>query len=193
MLFINMVCLTVALAPSETVNQNWIFLGLIQINKSYLLSFDRYDHMNAVLKVAILGPPVRLFQRWPPTGRRMVGVKRGIGYAIQNESHFWDILVSRCRIGHRHMARDGHGLPKVLFRPVMPYLSMPCRWATCETALLHFQGWPACKAGGLGPSSNPLDTPLRTPMKSVITWGQPDVIFRISRIRISVRNEKFFG
>jgi hypothetical protein len=37
------------------------------------------------------------------------------------------------------MARDDHELPKVLPRPAMPEHSMPCRWATPETAA----GWAA--------------------------------------------------
>jgi hypothetical protein len=44
------------------------------------------------------------------------------------------------------MARGCHGLPKVLPWPAMPYPSTPCR------------------AGGLQPSSTPLDTPRRTPI-----------------------------
>jgi hypothetical protein len=39
----------------------------------------------------------------------------------------------------------GQGLPKISFGPAMPNLSMPCGWATPETALQSFQGWPACK------------------------------------------------
>jgi hypothetical protein len=38
------------------------------------------------------------------------------------------------------MVRGGHGLPKVSPGPAMPYPSMPCRWATPETA---------CFRGGL--------------------------------------------
>jgi hypothetical protein len=37
-------------------------------------------------------------------------------------------------MGHRHMARGGHGLPKVLSGPAMPEPSMPCGRATPETA-----------------------------------------------------------
>jgi hypothetical protein len=65
---------------------------------------------------------------------------------------------------HGHMARGGHRLPKFSPRPAMPFPSTPCGRATLETALQLFQGLPACKAGGLRPSSTPLDTPRRTPM-----------------------------
>jgi hypothetical protein len=46
----------------------------------------------------------------------------------------------------------------------MPYPSMPCRRATPEAALRPFQGWPTRKAGGLQPSSTPLDTSHRSPL-----------------------------
>jgi hypothetical protein len=64
------------------------------------------------------------------------------------------------------MARDGHGLPKVSSRLAMSYLSTSCRWASPETALPPFQGWPACRAGCLRPSSTSLDTPSRTTMST---------------------------
>jgi hypothetical protein len=67
---------------------------------------------------------------------------------------------------HGRMARDGKGFFKVLPRPVMFYPSMPCWRATPETALQPFQGWPACRAGGLGPFSTPLDIPCHTPIYS---------------------------
>jgi hypothetical protein len=44
--------------------------------------------------------------------------------------------------------------------PPCPTLSMPCEQATPA-----FQGWPACKASGLRPSSIPLETPRRTPSR----------------------------
>jgi hypothetical protein len=62
------------------------------------------------------------------------------------------------------MARGGHRLPKVLSGPVMPYLCMPCEWATPKTSLRTFEGWPARKAGGQRASFTPLDTPYCTPM-----------------------------
>jgi hypothetical protein len=64
---------------------------------------------------------------------------------------------------HGRMARGGYGLPKVSPEPAMPNPSTPCRQATPETALQPFQGRYACRAGGLRPSSTPLDTPRRTP------------------------------
>jgi hypothetical protein len=54
----------------------------------------------------------------------------------------------------------------------MPYPSTPCGRATPETAIRPFQGWPARRAGGLQPSSTPLDTPRRTPM--VFGHHEPD-------------------
>jgi hypothetical protein len=48
-------------------------------------------------------------------------------------------------------------------RHALPFCT-PCRRATPDTALWPFQGWPACKAGGLRPSSTSLETPRRTPV-----------------------------
>jgi hypothetical protein len=62
------------------------------------------------------------------------------------------------------MTRGGRGLPEVSLGPAMPNTYTPCRWATPETALCPFQGWPAHRAGGLRPSSTPFDTPRRTPL-----------------------------
>jgi hypothetical protein len=62
------------------------------------------------------------------------------------------------------MTWGGNGLPKVLFVPIMAYLSMPCGRATPEMALQPFQEWPARRAGGLQPSSTHLETPRCTPM-----------------------------
>jgi hypothetical protein len=66
---------------------------------------------------------------------------------------------------HGRMARGGHGLPKVSPVPAMPYPSLPCGWATTETALQPFLAWPTHRAGGLRSSSTPLDNPRRTPMR----------------------------
>jgi hypothetical protein len=44
----------------------------------------------------------------------------------------------------------------------MPNPYMPCGRTTPQTALRLFGGWPAHRAGGLRPSSSPLDTPSRT-------------------------------
>jgi hypothetical protein len=46
--------------------------------------------------------------------------------------------------------------------------STPCGRVTPETALRLFQGWPAHRAGGVRPSSTPLDTLRRTPMPSTL-------------------------
>jgi hypothetical protein len=47
--------------------------------------------------------------------------------------------------------------------PPMPHSSTPCRWATPETTLWPFQGWPAHIVVGQQPSSTHLDSPRRTP------------------------------
>jgi hypothetical protein len=65
---------------------------------------------------------------------------------------------------HGRLVRGGHGLPKVSPSFGMPNPSTPCGWATPETALQPFQGWPALRAGSLRPSSTLLDTPRPTPM-----------------------------
>jgi hypothetical protein len=46
--------------------------------------------------------------------------------------------------------------------PAKPNPYTPCGRATPQTALRPFGGWPARRAGGLRPSSSPLDTPSRT-------------------------------
>jgi hypothetical protein len=69
------------------------------------------------------------------------------------------------------MERDGHGLPKVSPGPTMPYPATPSGRATPKMVLQPFQGWPPCKAGGLRPSSTPLDTPRRTPMLKIAVQG----------------------
>jgi hypothetical protein len=68
----------------------------------------------------------------------------------------------RARLLQARMARGIHRLPKVSLGPAMPYPSTPFGRATPKTALQPFLGWPACRAGGLRPSSTPLDTPRRT-------------------------------
>jgi hypothetical protein len=69
------------------------------------------------------------------------------------------------------MAKGGHGLPKVSAGLTLPNLSAPYWQAMPETALWPFQGWLACKAGGLQPSFTILDTPRRTPMSVYIPDG----------------------
>jgi hypothetical protein len=56
-------------------------------------------------------------------------------------------------MGVSRMARGGHGLPKELLGPAMPYPCTLCHWATPETAFWEFQRWPARRVGGLRPSS----------------------------------------
>jgi hypothetical protein len=73
-------------------------------------------------------------------------------------------------------ARTGrgiHGLPKVSCGPVMPDPYTP------------FGGWPARRAGGLRPSSFPLDTPSRTGLPV----GRRQVIHPQSRCRMKVNND----
>jgi hypothetical protein len=77
-------------------------------------------------------------------------------------------LNPRLSWNHRRMARGG--LFKVLPRPAMPNPCTPCWQSIPETALWSFQGWLACRVGGLRPSSDPLDTPCRTPMLVGKTW-----------------------
>jgi hypothetical protein len=61
----------------------------------------------------------------------------------------------------------------------MPNPYTPCGQATPQTALQPFGGWPACRAGGLWPSSSPLDTPSRTGLLMTIhspstqSWNPP--------------------
>jgi hypothetical protein len=62
------------------------------------------------------------------------------------------------------MARACHGLPKVLLGSAMRHASTPWGRATPKVALQLFQGWPACRAGNLRPSSTTLDTPRRMSM-----------------------------
>jgi hypothetical protein len=72
------------------------------------------------------------------------------------------IMKYRNLAKHGPMARSGHGLPKVLFRPSMPYPSTLCGQATPEM-------WPAHRAGGMRLSSTSLDTPRCTPMNPAKT------------------------
>jgi hypothetical protein len=79
------------------------------------------------------------------------------------------------------MAMGIHGLPKVSPGPAMPDPSTPCGRATPETALHQFLVWPDRKAGGLRPSSTPLDTPRRTGLnkhKWQLQWNLTYWLFR---------------
>jgi hypothetical protein len=80
---------------------------------------------------------------------------------------FFVVCFSLDRVHGRdlgRMARGGHELPKVSTGLAIPYPSTFCEQATPEMALWTFQGWPACRAGGLRPSLTPLVTPHLTPM-----------------------------
>jgi hypothetical protein len=78
---------------------------------------------------------------------------------------FWITVRRFCEkwnhdtIGVCQAVASGHGLPKVLHRPAMPDPFTPCGRAISETASRPFQGWPTHRAGGLQPSSIPLETP----------------------------------
>jgi hypothetical protein len=76
--------------------------------------------------------------------------------------HLWCLLPSRTYIvtpRQSRIAKGIHGLLKVSPGSYLPDPSMPCWRATPEMALQPFMGWLACRAGGLQPSSTPLDTP----------------------------------
>jgi hypothetical protein len=62
------------------------------------------------------------------------------------------------------MARGGHGLPKVLPGPTMPYpLAMPCEQSPVKQIYgKATSGVAAHRTGYLQPSSTPLNTPHRT-------------------------------
>jgi hypothetical protein len=66
------------------------------------------------------------------------------------------------------MASGIHGLPKVLPGLAMSDPSMFCGWATPNTALRPFLKWPGHRAGGLHPSSTPLDTPRCTGLDETV-------------------------
>jgi hypothetical protein len=69
----------------------------------------------------------------------------------------------RFRWNQARMERSIHGLPNVLPGLAMPDTFTPCRRATPEMALRPFWQWPACRAGGLQPSSTPLVLGYPTP------------------------------
>jgi hypothetical protein len=55
------------------------------------------------------------------------------------------------------VARGGHGLPKLLLGPAMPYPSTPCGQPSLKWPYSHFRG-------GLWPFSTPLDSLRRSPL-----------------------------
>jgi hypothetical protein len=73
----------------------------------------------------------------------------------------------RCRVELKWSDASANGkwwLNKVSPGHALPYPSMYCNQATPEMAFQPFLGWPACRAGGLWPSSTPLNTPRDKPM-----------------------------
>jgi hypothetical protein len=86
--------------------------------------------------------------------------------------------------GHFRMARGDHGLPKISLGHAMPFPIYALHRTLPETALWPLQGRPAHRAGGLRPSSTPLDTPRRTSMQD----HSREEEFR-RRMRISGNNE----
>jgi hypothetical protein len=77
------------------------------------------------------------------------------------------------RLTQARMARGFYRLPKVSPGPAMANPSMSCGWATPETALQPFWGWPTRRAGSLRPSSTPLDTPRFSGLRLIdlCKWG----------------------
>jgi hypothetical protein len=100
---------------------------------------------------------------WP------AGKKHGRGPAKNN--------ILRFTIRHGCMAKGSHGLPKVSHGPALPFLFTLCGRATPEMTLRPYQGWPVCRAGGLRPSSIPLDTPRRKPMRFDKTSSESPFLF----------------
>jgi hypothetical protein len=72
------------------------------------------------------------------------------------------------------MARGIHGIPKVSLVPTMPDLSTPCGQAIPETALRPFLGWSTSTAGGLQPSSTPLESWIPHAVRACILGGLQD-------------------
>jgi hypothetical protein len=94
-------------------------------------------------------------QRWEGGRGRDRTTVEGVEWASKK-------VLERGSGQHGRKARGG--LPKVSLWPAMPYLSTSCGRATLETALRPFKRLPACREGGLWPSSTPLDTPRHVPM-----------------------------
>jgi hypothetical protein len=79
------------------------------------------------------------------------------------------------------MAGGGHGLPKVSPGPAMLHTSRQSRQTTPEMAIRPFQGWPACRKGGLRPSSTPFGSPCHTAMDKS-TYKKPHPLFIGNRL-----------
>jgi hypothetical protein len=65
----------------------------------------------------------------------------------------------------------------------MPDPYTPSGRAPPQMALWPFGGWLARRAGGLQPSSSPLDTPRRTGLEAAVFYGNSNVV-RIKEIKI---------
>jgi hypothetical protein len=81
------------------------------------------------------------------------------------------ILTGPYGKGQARTGRGIHGRTKVSCGPAKPDPYTPCGWATPQTALRLFGGWPARRAGGLRPSSSTLDTPSRTGLALKVVTG----------------------
>jgi hypothetical protein len=66
---------------------------------------------------------------------------------------------------------------------------MPDPFTLCGQAT---RGWPACRAGGLWPSSTPLGTQRRTPMDEGRMKLQNEMIFSVTMINQNVHDEILF-
>jgi hypothetical protein len=85
-----------------------------------------------------------------------------ISLSVPLETFSWPLTGISLGPPQARTGRGIHGLPKVSPSPVKPNPYTPCGQSTPQTALRPFEGWPACRAGGLRPSSSPLDIPSRT-------------------------------
>jgi hypothetical protein len=122
-------------------------------------------HLSRELRVSVRWLPRSTFEGLPVCCRSR---KRSTFPDLRFSHRFWCRPFPGGEI-HRQMATGGYGLPKVSPGPALSYPSTPCGWATPETALWPFLGWPACMAGGLRLSYTFLDTPCHMPiMKTTI-------------------------
>jgi hypothetical protein len=92
-------------------------------------------------------------------GLQPVGHRWGVFGIFSYFRHF----CVRCPSDHEIQARMGrgiHGLPKVSPGLAMPDPSTPCGWASPQTALWPFGGWPARRADGRAAVFYPLGYPF---------------------------------
>jgi hypothetical protein len=92
--------------------------------------------------------------------------------------------------GQARMARGVHRLLKVLPRLAMPDPSRPCGRDTIETASQPFLWRPAHRAGGLRPSSTPLDTPRHMGLcgETLLWAATPSPANRAGRVSLARKN-----